>query len=211
MHVTLRRAAGYAAIATPVLMWAGFFAAALTRPGYNLLTRPFSDLATRGTSNATVFDLGFFVLPGVLTIVVGAGLWVAGSTPWWRLGATLICAAGGFLVATGAFQQDPGSSSAAILHGTVSQTCFAIASVAPVVLFLASFRDARLSPPRRVWLVTGLSAALIEGAGVALRPVYHYPDGLFQRPFTIALTVWFVATGAWLLRARSGEGLALAD
>lgn len=212
MHPTLRRAGGYAAIAAPILMWSGFFAAALSRHGYNLLTRPFSDLATRGTSNATLFDFGFFLVPGLLTAVVALGLWFAGDAGRaWRFGAVLIGAAGLFLFATGVFQQDPSRSTAAILHGTVSQICFAIASVAPVVLFAASLRDRHLGAPRQAWLVTGIAAALIEAAGVALRPITHYPDGLFQRPFTIALTVWFVATGAWLLRVRGGDGLALAE
>lgn len=212
MNATLRRTGGYAAIAAPVLMWSGFFAAALTRQGYNLLTRPFSDLATRGTSNSTVFDIGFFIVPGTLIVLVALGLWFAGDAGrMWRTGAALIGATGLFLSATGIFQQDPGSSTASILHGTVSQTCFAIATVAPVVLFLASFRDPHLQPPRQVWLVTGIAAAVIEGVGVALRPFLHYPDGFFQRPFTAALTVWFVATGAWLLRGRRATGLALAE
>ncbi len=193
-------------------MWSGFLAAALSRQGYNLLTRPFNDLATRGTANSTIFDIGFFIVPGVLITLVGAGLWFAGEAGRaWRTGSVLIGAVGFFLFATGIFQQDPTSTTASILHGTVSQTCFAIASVAPVVLFVASFRDRHLGPPRQVWLATGVAALLIEGVGVALRPVVHYPDGFFQRPFTIALTVWFVATGAWLLRARRAEGLVVAE
>ena len=203
---------GYSAIAAPVLMWSGFFVAALTRQGYNLLTRPFSDLATRGTSNSTLFDVGFFIVPGVLIALVALGLWFAGEAGrMWRAGAALIGATGLFLFATGVFQQDPSSSTASILHGTVSQTCFAIATVAPVVLFVASFRDRHLQPPRHVWLVTGIAGVFIEAVGVALRPFLHYPDGFFQRPFTVALTVWFVATGAWLLAGRRTPGLALAE
>lgn len=193
-------------------MWSGFFAAATSRQGYGLLTRPFSDLATRGTPNASLFDLGFFIIPGLLTVLVGIGLWLAGNPgPVWRAGAVLIVAAGLFLFATGAFQQDPSSPAATILHRTVSQICFAIASIAPVVLFTGSLRDARLDPPRRVWLMTGVAAAVMECVAVALRPVLNYPDGLFQRPFAVALTVWFVATGAWLLRVRKAEGLVIAE
>ena len=39
----------------------------------------------------------------------------------------------------------------------------------------------------------------------------HYPDGLFQRPFTLVLTIWFITTGAWLLRGRKFEGLSVPD
>lgn len=206
---------GYAAIAAPIFMWSGFFAAALNRHGYNLLTRPFSDLAARGTSNSTLFDVGFFLVPGVLVAFAGVGLWFAGrrspSNRAWRTGAALVVGTGLFLFMTGVFQQDPRSVAAGILHGTVSQICFAIASVAPVILFFASSRDVHLDPPRRLWLMTGVAALAIEAAGVALKPVLHYADGFFQRPFTVALTIWFLATGAWLLRARSAEGLSLAE
>ncbi|HVH63146.1 MAG TPA: DUF998 domain-containing protein [Candidatus Dormibacteraeota bacterium] len=212
MHRKLRRAGGFAAIAAPILMWSGFFIAALSRPGYNLLTRPFSDLATRGSVNAIPFDIAFFLIPGGLAVVVGFGLWFAGNANRaWRVGATLIVGAGVLLFATGVFQQDPTLDAASILHRTVSQFCFAVASVAPVILFIAARQDARIDAPRRVWLVTGVAAAAMEVVALALIPIVHYPDGLFQRPFTIALTAWFVATGAWLLRMRGGEGLVVAE
>lgn len=200
MHVSFRRAGGFAALAAPALMWTEFFTHALTRSGYNLLTRPFSDLATRGTPNSVDFDLGFFIIPGVLTIVVGIGLWFATHGQAWRIGSVLIMAAGVFLVATGIFRQDPASYTAAILHGTMAQTCFAIASVAPLVLFVGTMRHEHLGAPRRLWLLAGLAAVAIEGFGVLVRPLQHYPDGFFQRPFTLVLTVWFVSTGVWLLR-----------
>lgn len=206
VHV-FRRAGGFAALAAPALMWTEFLTHGISRQGYNLLTRPFSDLATFGTPNALQFDIGFFLVPGVLTVIVGLGLWFATqeAAPVWRIGSTLIIAAGVFLFATGVFRQEPGSFAANLLHGTMAQTCFAIASIAPLVLFIGSTAHTQLGPPRRLWLLAGLAAVAIEGLGVALRPVAAYPDGLFQRPFTIVLTVWFVSTGVWLLRVRQVE------
>lgn len=182
-------------------MWTEFLTQGTARHGYNLLTRPFSDLATMGTPNATQFDLGFFLVPGLLTVVVGLGLWFATheTALAWRIGSILIVAAGVFLFATGIFRQVPGSLMASLLHGTMSQTCFAIASVAPLVLFVGSTAHTHLGAPRRLWLLAGLAALAIEGVAVAIRPVTSYPDGFFQRPFTLVLTVWFVATGVWLL------------
>ena len=199
----LSRAGGFAALAAPAVMWTEFLTHGVARPGYNLLTRPFSDLATRGTPNATEFDLGFFLLPGVLTVLVGVGLWFATHKGWtWRTGALLIVAAGVFLFATGMFPQDPQSFVETLLHGTMAQICFAVAAFAPIILFVGSMRHTHLDPPRRMWLTAGIAALLIEVAGIAMRPVAHYPDGVFQRPFTLVLTVWFVATGMWLLRLR---------
>jgi hypothetical membrane protein len=211
VHLTTRRAAGLAALSAPVLMWSLFLAMGLTRDGYNLLTRPFSDLATRGTPHAAVFDVGFFLLPGLLTVVVGLGLWFGISHGHvWRAGALMVVCTGVFLFATGMFPQDPHSVLAGFLHGTMSQTCFAFASSAPLVLFAGSRKGVRSVTTRRIWLAAGIAAFAIEALAIALRPVFHYPDGMFQRPFTLVLTIWFVSTGAWLLRDREFEGLSVA-
>lgn len=205
-----RRAAGWAALAAPLLMWSEFLVMGMTRPGYNLFTRPFSDLATRGTPNAGVFDLGFFLLPGVLTVVLGIGLYKVSAGQLWRVGALMVTASGVFLVAAGAFPQDPSSVVEGLLHGTMAQTCFALASLAPFLLFVGS-DGARSIPPRRVWLGAAIAAFGIEALAILMRPVLAYPDGFFQRPFTLVLTIWFVSTGVWLLRGRKLEGLLVPD
>lgn len=207
-----RRTAGYSALAAPALMWTNFLVLGISRHGYDLLTRPFSDLATRGSQNATFFDVGFFLVPGLLTIVIGLGLFnLRGHGSMWKAGSALVVGAGVFLVLTGVFQQDPTSPSAGILHGTVSQICFALAAVAPLLLFAGSRRLGAAAPPRRVWLVAAVAALVLEAFGLFVRPILHYPYGIFQRPFTLALTVFFVTTGAWLLRDRKLEGLSVRD
>jgi hypothetical membrane protein len=194
------------------MMWSEFLSMGSLRHGYNLLTRPFSDLATRGTPHADLFTLGFFFVPGLLTVALGVALWFAiKDSPAWRAGAILVVATGLFQVAVGAFPQDPNSWVAGVLHGTMAQICFAIASVAPLVLFAGSRAHLHLDPPRLVWLAAGLGAFAIEALAVAFRAVTSYPDGFFQRPFTLVLTVWFVTTGAWLLRGRKFEGLSVPD
>lgn len=212
MHaVDWRRAAGLAALVAPLLMWSEFLAMGTSRYGYNLLTRPFSDLATRGTPNAGLFDLGFFLVPGVLTVILGIGLYATGKGQMWRVGSLMVAASGFFLVAAGVFPQDPGSLVEGLLHGTMAQTCFALASVAPLLLFLGSANQTDVDAPRRIWLGAALAAFAIEAVAVAIRPLTSYPDGLFQRPFTLVLTVWFITTGAWLLRGRKFEGLSVPD
>jgi hypothetical membrane protein len=203
---------GWAAFTAPLLMWFEFLTQGISRQGYNLLARPFSDLATRGTPHADIFTLGFFFIPGVLTAVMGIGLWFAikGGQAW-RTGAILVVATGLFQIAIGLFPQDPHSYVAGVLHGTMAQTCFAIASAAPLILFLGSRAHAHLGPPRRVWLAIGIAAFSIEALAIALRPIASYPDGYFQRPFTLVLTIWFVTTGFWLLRGRRFEGLSVPD
>jgi hypothetical membrane protein len=204
-----RRAAGLAALAAPLLMWSEFLTMGISRHGYNLLTRPFSDLATRGTPHADLFALGFFFVPGLLTVVLGVGLYAINSGQAWRIGALMVTASGVLLAAAGAFPQDPNSIVAGLLHGTMAQTCFAIASAAPLVLFVGSGSHIHFGPPRRLWLAAGIAALAIEALAIALRPLLPYPDGLFQRPFTLVLTIWFVTTGTWLLRGHRFEGLSV--
>ncbi|HEY8841848.1 MAG TPA: DUF998 domain-containing protein [Candidatus Dormibacteraeota bacterium] len=212
MHaVDWRRAAGWAAMVAPLLMWSEFITMGTSRYGYNLLTRPFSDLATRGTPNSGLFDLGFFLVPGALTAILGLGLYSVSRGQAWRIGALMVTASGVFLVAAGAFPQDPNSMVEGLLHGTMAQTCFALASVAPLLLFLGSGNQSLVGPPRRVWLAAAIAAFAIEAVAIAVRPLASYPDGLFQRPFTAVLTIWFITTGAWLLRGRSFEGLSVPD
>jgi hypothetical membrane protein len=190
-------------------MWSEFLTMGISRHGYNLLTRPFSDLATRGTPHADLFALGFFFVPGVLTVVLGVGLYAINSGQAWRIGALMVTASGALLAAAGAFPQDPSSIVAGLLHGTMAQTCFAIASAAPLVLFVGSGSYTHFGPPRRLWLAAGIAALAIEALAIALRPLLPYPDGLFQRPFTLVLTIWFITTGAWLLRGHRFEGLSV--
>lgn len=207
-----RRAAGLAALAAPLLMWSDFLGMGLSRQGYNLLTRPFSDLATRGTPHADLFAFGFFFVPGLLTILLGLGLWLAvDAGQVWRAGASMVVGSGVMLVATGAFPQDPQSFTAGLLHGTMAQICFAITSAAPLVLFAGSRQHGHLDPPRRLWLAAGVAALGIELAALLMRMVTRYPDGLFQRPFTLVLTIWFITTAAWLLRDRRFEGQTVPD
>jgi hypothetical membrane protein len=206
-----RRAAGSAALLAPLLMWSEFLTMGTSRYGYNLLTRPFSDLATRGTPNAGLFDLGFFLVPGLFTVILGLGLYAVSHGRAWRIGALMVTASGVFLVAAGAFPQDPSSFVEGLLHGTMAQTCFALASVAPLMLFLGSGNQPHFAPPRRVWLAAAIAAFAIEALAIAARPLTSYPDGLFQRPFTVVLTIWFITTGAWLLRGRNFEGLSVPD
>jgi hypothetical membrane protein len=204
-----RRVAGLAALAAPLLMWSEFLTMGISRHGYNLVTRPFSDLATRGTPHADLFALGFFFVPGLLTVVLGVGLYAISSGQAWRIGAVMVTTSGAFLAAAGAFPQDPNSIVAGLLHGTMAQTCFAIASAAPLVLFVGSRSHTPFGPPRRLWLAAGIAAFAIEALAIALRPLLPYPDGLFQRPFTLVLTIWFITTGAWLLRGHRFEGLSV--
>jgi len=184
-------------------MWTDFLTMGMLRHGYNLLTGAASDLATRGTPNAALFSAGFFFLPGLLTLVVAAGLWIAHrESRTWRVGAVLVGLAGVFLTLTGVFPQDPNSHLSGVLHVVVSQICFVVATVSMVALAIGAPRQGHAKPPLRLWIGVATSVVLIEAFNILLRVPLSVPNGLFQRPFTLALTAWFVVTGIWLLRGH---------
>lgn len=194
----LIRIAALAALATPLLMWIEFLAVGLSTPGYDLLTRAASDLGATGARAASIFDAGFFVLPGLLTMLFAAGLMAAPPrSAWWRLGALLVFAEGALLVLAGVNSENPASSTLTARHQLLASLCFAAAAVAPIAL-LTGMRGAA----RRSWsaalIASSLAILLIEVAGITLSLFTAYPDGLFQRPFGVALTVWFLAGAAWL-------------
>lgn len=201
--LSLPRAAGVLALATPALMWANFLTFAPLRHGYNLLAQPFSQLAAVGTPNALFFDFGFFLLPGALTTAIGLTLLFSlrGSIAW-RAGTLLIVFSGVFLFATGVVPMSAHSAFQTGLHSTLSQICFALASFTPLGLFIVSRAHTHLSPPRKLWLVIGLVSFAIEILGFTLLPALHIPYGYFQRSLTLTLTFFFLTTGLWLLRTR---------
>ena len=197
------RIGGGAALAAPALMWGDFLTMGTLRHGYNLLLGAASNLATRGTPNSDLYTVGFFFIPGLLTLVVAAGLWSAvKESRTWRLGVGLVVVAALFLILTGYFRQDPSSPGENSLHGLVSQICFGGATLAMVALALGAPSGRRPLPPRRLWLGVAAAVMLIEGFNLFLRGPLGISYGLFQRPFTLTLSVWFVITGIWLLRER---------
>lgn len=190
-----------AALLAPLLMWVEFFVMGSLRPGYNLVTGAASELAARATTNAAVYSAGFFFLPGILTLFVAAGLWRTGrGSALWRIGAVLVAVAGALLVLTGVFPLDRDSALSTELHNIVSQSCFVVATVAMLLLAAGASRIPWEGVPRKLWLAVGLALAAVEVFNVTVRQAMGLPNGLFQRPFMILLTVWFVVTGIWLLR-----------
>jgi hypothetical membrane protein len=199
-----RRTAGLAALFAPTLMWSALFVFGPRRHGYNLLSRTFSELSARGTPYAFLFELGFFLIPGVLALVVALGLWFGfPATLLWRLGAALIFLAGLFLCAAGVFPQDSSSMTAGIIHRFLAQTCFFLTSLAPFFLSAGSSAPTHSAPPRRLWLATGIASFAIAVAGLTLRSLIPAPEGFFEHSFTLVLTLFILATGIWLLRSHS--------
>jgi len=198
------RLAGIAALAIPAVMWIEFVRLGTARPGYNLLTRAASELGARGTPNSLQFTVGFFFLLGALIVLVGISLQtVVARSRAWRIGAGLVTLSGVLLFLSGVFPMDGHSAQATSLHQFVSQSCFALAAVAPVLILAGAPRIHLPSWLPRFWLVTGILGVVVEISAVILEHTTTLPQGIFQRSFMLVLTAWFAATGFWLIRHRA--------
>jgi hypothetical membrane protein len=204
---------GLAAVVAPALMWTAFIGASMATPGYNLLTRAASDLGARGAPTAAEYVPAFFYLPGALAVLVGLGLlatWKGGTA--WRAGVALVVIEGAFLILAGVFAEDPHSPAATTVHQALAGVCFISAAIAPLALTIGHGGTAGSRPPLRLWLLAGGALVAIYTGAVLLGVAgVHYPQGFLQRPFTIVLTAWYVATGVWMLRAAADTSAPASD
>lgn len=195
-------------LVTPILMWMMFLALGMAYSGYNLLTRAASDLGAAGSPHATTFDVGFFALPGLFTAMVGVALLLIGVRSWcWRLGAAAVAAAGLLLFSAAFFPDRGGPPGAATIHQAVTQICFALAAAAPLFMLWGSRAIAIPVLIRRLWLASGCGAILVEVGVPLLRAHISLPEGAFQRPLLLSLTVWFVTVAIWLNRRAIAPAL----
>lgn len=199
-------AGGLAAILAPLVMWAEFIGVGLSTPGYNLLTRAASDLGAAGAPTAAFFRAGFFLAPGALTILVGAALLaVPCHSPWWKVGAATVGVEGLFLLLAGLYPENPASASATARHQILAAVCFGAAALAPVGLLAGLSADMSLRMAPRTWAISAPVLLILEVGGLLTRDFANYPDGLFQRPFGLTLTVWYLGTAALLIRGRTAS------
>lgn len=202
-------AGAVAAIVVPLLMWAEFLGVGLWTPGYNVFTRAASDLGAVGAPTAGQFRMGFFVLPGVMAVVVAAALLALPFRSfWWRLGGGVVALNGVLLVLAGLNPENPLSPSDTARHQMLATFCFGAAAVASAALLagLPGAASSRLAP--RAWLLGTPALLSLQFGGLVARSFVTFPDGLFQRPFGIALTVWYAGTAWLLMRAPTGSARA---
>lgn len=196
-----------AAVGAPVVMWGEFLYWGSATPGYNLLLRAASDLGMVGAAHRLEFTVGFFYAAGVLTLVVAAALWRLLPRGWASRAAVLLVALeGGALIATGLLPEHPGSPARTADHQFAASISFAAAAAAPFLLGLA-VRN-RLPRLGRISLWLGAGLAALFAADYLRRTATRLPDGLFQRPFGLLLTGWFLlmAAAARRLGARDASG-----
>ena len=193
---------GVAGIATPVVMWTAFLLAAFFRPGYDLIRDPSSELGEIGSPGAAIFNLAFFLVPGVLTICFGAALAGFPGGRWARLAGSLMISLSGLsMFASGLIPMAPNSEQLTFWHRFAGLPLLTVFPAGILLLSLALSYDLRLRADARLGLLCGSVLTILIGCYEL--HVVDIPDGLFQRASLAVLTPWFVAIGLRLLRRNS--------
>lgn len=187
-------------------MWVVFGVAGLQRRGFNLLLDPASELGQTGTFGATAFNVGFFLIPGLLIVVFALRLYpVLARRPIGVIASFFIGSGGLSLLLSGLIPMTPTSSQATLWHRLMG---LPLLTTLPIGILLLS----AALPENHGWR---LERRLSLGAGsimVALVAAYQVsrstlPDGIMQRTMLLLLTAWFVAIGIRLVRESAAETL----
>ena len=191
-------------LAVPAVLWSMFLVFGLLRHGYGLLTSPASSLGARGPPHSEAFNIAFFYTGGILTALAGTGLAILHHrSVRWLLGAVFMVLAGILLVLTGVFPTAGAGHFDAHLHGLFSQSCFVLASAAPLLLVLDA--DHLTSQPtiKGILKIVAIASLAIEVLQMAIAHVIRYPYGYFQRSFMASLSIALLLLGIWLRRHYS--------
>ncbi len=193
---------GAAGMATPIVMWTAFLVAAFLRPGYDLIRDPSSELGQLGSPGAALFNMAFFLVPGVLTICFGAAVATFPGRRWARLAASLMISLSGLSTfASGLIPMAPNSEPLTFWHRFAGLPLLTVFPAGILLLSLVLRSDLRLRADARLGLLCG--SVLVILIGCYELHVVAIPDGLFQRLSLAVLTPWFVGIGIRLFRLNS--------
>ncbi len=188
-------------VTVPVVLWSMFLTFGLLRHGYGLLTSAASSLGAKGTPHAEAFNIAFFYTGGILTALAGTGLAILHHRSFrWLLGSIFMIVAGVLLFLTGVFPTAGAGHFDAHMHGLVSQWCFVLASVAPLLLVLDSKHLFHQPGLQRILKIVAVSSLVIEVLQIAIAHIIRYPYGYFQRSFMASLSIALLILGIWLKR-----------
>ena len=203
----LAAAGGAAGVVTPVLMWTAFLLAALLRPGYDLLRDSSSELGQIGSPGSPIFNVAFFLVPGVLTICFGAALATLPGRLWLRLTASLMISLSGVSVlASGLVPMASTSAQLTFWHRFAGLPLLTVLPAGILLLSLGLSSELGWRPCGWLGLLCGFVLVILIGC--YRLDVVTIPDGFFQRASLAVLTPWFVAIGLRRMRLnwRSPKG-----
>ena len=211
---------GRLAIAGPIAFTLAWLIGGLVQDEYSFRQEDISALAALDAQHAWIMIAGFLLL-GVGTVALAAGLASTLKDPSARVGSVLLMIAGIGIALAGLARNDCSSELLACavrvdagevswhhkVHDTVSLVLFLALIAAPLVVARAFGRDNHWRPLRTYSIVTGLLGFVllvlyvVEAAGTW--------NGLMQRVFVSVLFVWIAVAGFRLSlagRVKTGAG-----
>jgi hypothetical membrane protein len=210
-RVTARRAVACSALAAAVF-WIALVAFGRVRTDYSQLTKAVSELGAVGAPHALAWNVGGFIVPGLLLAVSGVGIGVAvggrrGAVGW------LLAGSGVAFAATGVFPAVMQSGSP-VMHApsTVGHVVMLLLSsvlwlVAIAVLLRKISRQPHLRPllkPFVIVTVVALSGLAANVLHDAIQPLAHRP-GLAQRLGFAGYFLWFVSLSLWIAMSTTKQ------
>jgi hypothetical membrane protein len=207
---------GRLAMAGPIAFTIAWLVGGLVQDEYRLRQEDISALAATDAQHAWIMITGF-VLVGLGTVALAAGLASTLRYPSAAIGSVLLMIAGLGLIVVGLARNDCSSELPACaaraeagevslhdqVHDNVSLVLFLALIAAPLVFARAFGRDDRWRPVRTYSIATGL-------LGFALLGLYVIGsagtwNGLVQRIFVSVLLVWIALIGFRLSRVEQVE------
>ena len=198
------RNAGFLGIGACVVFWSGVLIFGALRPSYSHSANTISELGALETSNAALWNLVGFVVPGLLLAVAGNAIAVSvGST---RSGSHTL--ARWLLVVSGLAIAGQGVIPAAMANGVAVVTSWntrghfimsLISGIAWIIGALLLAAPMKRNPDWRGWRTINVALVLFAVAGVfTLQGTL--PDGLAQRIVDAIYFAWFVCMSLRLVQ-----------
>ena len=204
---------GRVAVAGPIAFTIAWLIGGLVQDEYSFWQEDISALAALDAKHAWIMITGF-VLLGVGTMALAAGLASTLKYPSAVIGSVLLMIAGLGLAVVGLARNDCSTELQACaarvdagevsvhhqIHDNVSLIIFLALIAASLVLARAFGRGDRWRPLRTYCIVTGvLGFALLVLYVIEPAPAWN---GLVQRIFVSVLFVWIAVVGFWLSRVN---------
>ena len=213
---------GRLAVAGPIAFTLAWLIGGLVQDEYSFRREDISALAALDAQHAWIMITGF-VLLGLGTVALAAGLVSTLRYPSAVIGSVLLMIGGTGLVVAGLARNDCSSELPACaaradagevswhhqVHDNVSLILFLALIAAPLVLARAFGRDDRWRPLRTYSIVTGvLGFALLVGYIVVSAGTWN---GLAQRTFVSVLFLWIAVVGFRLAGLRGNHAQHFSD
>ena len=196
-------------IGGPLLFVSSMGVASFFRPDHDPTSQLVSDLGRGGTTYASLMNVGGFIVPGILTILFGAALFLAIAPGGWRwTGPACISLGGVGMMGAGVFSNDPTSeilANSAMLHQIFTIIVMGGATFGPLLLAREFGGDPRWRGYKTLSLV--IAPLVILTVSIMFIDYFRAWQGALERAFAGLMFIWTeaVAIRLAILSLKAGR------